>query len=157
MKRILVLSLLTLSGLASAYTLDYSCGEVKRVSNGKILNRLEPNLFGLNPKFVLKTKFIQGESYIETGYSFGRYNAVSQKQLNNEAVYTRFSLKPKFKKLKAKIKSDLKKAKRKDIPLYACVGRIDISFKYSGAHVYTSFESMEDAQKKMRKQAKRHL
>jgi hypothetical protein len=139
---------------AQAYSIDMTCGEVIKARNGKILKRLEPNLFGINAKFTLMTKFNNPIGYIISGTSEDRYTTSTFNAYKK--TFTYFSLKPKYIREKTKIKNAVKLSKAQGKELYACVGHIDVSMKYSGSHVYLSNESVEDAMKKMIKQGARH-
>jgi hypothetical protein len=110
----------------------------------------------MNSKYVLFTKFENPIGFNES-HSKETYTSNSFTTNYMTRTYTKFSWKDKFIKLKASLKSAIKSAKKKNIDLYACVGRIDTLFKYAGAEVYYSTESVEAAADKMRKQAKRHL
>lgn len=150
-------SLLSLSAFALGNAeLKMTCGVVKKARSAKLLNRLEPGFFGLNSKYVLLTKFENPIGYNES-HSKETYSSNSFTTSDMEKTFTRFSWKDKFVKLKKSLRAAIKSAKKKNIDLYACVGRIDTLFKYAGAEVYYSTESVEAAANKMRKQARRHL
>ena len=143
---------------ASYYDLKMTCGEVLKTGNGKLLQRLEPSFFGINDKYVLRTKFI---NYVEINEVISKKEKPETPSIVNTGkiiTYTNFSLKEKFKDLKVKFKNELKESKRLNLPLYACVGHIDVvPFKYKGSHVYYSQKSLKDAIKQMRDKAKKHL
>lgn len=150
MKTLLFLALTSLSVQAMAGTTEATCGEVKKVSNGKILKRLQPSIFGINAKFVLKTKFYNyitlNESNVAQDISAGE---LTHKQ---ESAFTAFSDKEKF----LAAKKDLKSALKKSNSVWACVGHISIPLKYEGSHAYVSEISLEDAMEQFKKQVKRH-
>lgn len=157
---LLLLSFISQTALASwsHYRINMVCGEVKKVRNGKLLKRLEPNFLGLNAKFVLTTKFIDPVGYVETSSYDDRFDTIPFSSSDMDKTHTYFSLKDKFLKIKGEFKAAVKKAKKEKKPLYACVGSIDVEpFKYKGAHVYYSFDSIENARAQMRAQAVRHL
>lgn len=136
--------------------LDMTCGRVLKARSGKILNRLEPGLFGLNTKYVLFTKFDNPIGYSER-HNKDTFSSNTYTTSDMERTYTRFSWKNKYLNRKSALKSALKKANRENKDLYACVGRVDILFKYSGAEVFFSDESLDAAMERMRKQVRRHL
>jgi hypothetical protein len=142
----------------SNYRANMVCGEVKKVRNGKILKRLEPGLWGLNAKYVLTTKFIDAIGFIDSSTEKDRFNTATFSHDSINKTHTYFSLKDKFQKLKRNFKEELKKSKKNNRPLYACVGDIKVSpAKYKGSHVYYSNESIEEARLLFRSQAIRHL
>ena len=64
----------------------------------------------------------------------------------------------KFQELKYDLKSELRNAEQTGVPLFACVGHINVSpLRYKGSQVYHSTISIEDAIEQMRAQARRHL
>lgn len=157
MKKItLALALLCLSAFAHANYIEYTCGTVHKLKNGKILRRLIPDPFGITKKYVLKTKLRDAKRY--TYVKINRNQQVLESErIKKETVYTAFSSKRKFQLLKRGAKDSLKLAKRYDQKLYACVGRIEIPIRYYGAHIYWSSESLEAAKEQMDHQIQRHL
>lgn len=157
MKFLIAVLLFTSFAHASYYDMNVTCGEIKSAGNGKILKRLQPSVFGINSKYVLKTKFRSYVEINETGFkipSDARLDLV----YDNQTSLTYFSDKDKFLSLKKELKDAIKKSKKKDEPLYACVGRIEIyPLKYKGSQVFTSTDSVEDALRKARKLVKKHL
>lgn len=157
MKFLLTLVLFTSFAHASSYDLTMTCGEVKSAGNGKLLKRLEPSVFGINAKYVLKTKF---SSYVEIHES--RTSIPKDEILDlindDQTALTYFSDKHKFNEQKTELQKAIKLAKKKKETLYACVGRLHVQpFKYTGSQVFFSTESVEAAALKMRKLAKKHL
>ncbi len=150
MKALVFLALMALSFQVFSQGTEATCGEVRKASNGKILKRLEPNLFELNSKFVLKTKFYNYINLREDSRSDDLVYGDLTKE--RETAYTAFSMKDKF----LAAKKDLKTALKRSNTVWACVGHISISFKYEGSHAYVSEISLEDAIAKFNKQYKRH-
>jgi hypothetical protein len=153
-KALLVLATLGISTFAQAYSIEMTCGQLVKAKNGKVLNRLEPGFFGINAKYVLMTKLINPIGYIIKGTTDGTYI-----ETNSEAdtkTYTHFRRKSKFQSEKVKAQKAIKESKSSNTDLYACVGNVDVAFRYSGGHVYLSNESIEEAKKKMVKQGLRH-
>lgn len=155
---IVMTSLFSSSASAGLFggTLEMTCGRVLKVRAGKLLNRLEPSMFGINSKYVLFTRLDNPIGYIEK-HSKDTFSSNSFTTNDMERTYTRFSWKDKYRKIKKAFKAALKKANRNNRDLYACVGRVDVLLKYSGAEVFFSEESVEVAMKRMRKQVRRHL
>ena len=153
-KNLLILLVLGFSTFAQAYTISMTCGEVVKARNGKILKRLQPSFFGLNSKFVLMTKFNNQVGYMISGSSNDIYNTATFNA--DRKSFTNFSLKDKYQAEKRKIKNAFKKSRIDGSDLYACVGHVNVAFKYSGSHVFLSNESVEDAMKKMINQGARH-
>lgn len=157
MKLLLTLLVFTTFAHASSYDLQMTCGEVKSAGNGKILKRLEPSVFGINAKYVLKTKF---SSYVEINESGAKIPKEEILDLINDdqTALTYFSDKAKFNQQKSELQKAIKLAKKQKDTLYACVGRLHVHpFKYTGSQVFFSTESVEAAAMKMRKLAKKHL
>lgn len=145
----LLLLMMSFSTFAQDFA-EATCGEVRKVSNGKILKRLQPSFFGLNSKFVLKTKF---ENYTKLrSYHFFQDAPVDDAIQERKSVYTAFSDKEKFRTSKQGMKAALKNS----TSVWACVGEINIPLKYRGRHAFFSEISLEDAIAKFKKQAKRH-
>jgi hypothetical protein len=129
---------------------EATCGEVRRAGNGKILKRLQPNLFGINPKYVLKTKF---ENHMEiSSYHFFSNVPIPELKHQRKTAFTGFSDKEKF----ITSKNELKQALKDHHTIWACVGEIRIPLKYYGNHAFYSDVSLEDAIEKFTKQARRH-
>jgi hypothetical protein len=160
MKSFVVFALL-MSSVAHAgfsyYDLNATCGEVVKAKSGELLRRLEPGFFGVNDKYVLKTTFvkpIQINEILEkkdvpsnTGFS-----------VSNEDAFTSFSDKEKFLHLRNGLKKAIKAADKKNIQLFACVGKLKVfPFKYSGSEVFWSEKSLDDAISQIRKKARIHL
>lgn len=156
----LILSILVVSTFAHAgghFEIDMSCGEVESARSGKLHKRLIPNLFNTIPKFTLRTKFVNQISYEVNAYSKRQFNKEVTDSID-DVIYTNFSMKSKFRAIKRKLRAKIRKSRRNDKPLYACVGHISVHpFKYFGSHVYTSSESVEAAMKKMRTRANKFL
>lgn len=151
MKILIITMILMMSFSAMAQDFaEATCGEVRKIGNGKILKRLEPNFFGINPKYVLKTKF---ENNVELSSSHF-FSGIQMPELTDKrkTVFTGFSDKEKFRTSKTEIKAALKEAHT----VWACVGEIKIPLKYSGRHAFYSTVSLEDAIAKFNKQANRH-
>jgi hypothetical protein len=141
----------------SSYLMKATCGELVKVGNGKLLKRLEPNIFLTNPKYVLRAKFVSPVVINETGDKDSKPSEARAYPSNNIA-YVGFSISEKFDLNKKVLKLALKTAKKMDQPLYACVGNVNVSpLKYKGNEVSFSLDSVEDALAKMRKVARRHL
>lgn len=160
----LVLGLLTQSVLANGmignYTIQMSCGEVKKVRCAKPFKRLEPGFFGINQKYVIKTKFkkIGAVGYTVAGNTYSDRQQIEFHTPRVHKAYTYFSLKKKFQKIRDDFKSEFKKAKSENVPLYACEGYIHVMpFKYRGSHIYYSYESIQDAKLKLINKAEQHL
>lgn len=159
MKTILLMALFVSSvAHASYYDINMTCGEVLKAGSGKLLNRLEPSFFGINDKFVLKTKFENSVDIQETGLTLREPDQIVNHNEGSKIAYTRFSLRSKFRNLKSELKRELKQAKESGTTLYACVGYIKVNiFKYLGSHVETSTVSLDEAIEKMRSRARKHL
>ena len=143
---------------AGCYQIEATCGEVRKTGNGKILRRLEPNLFGINAKFVLKTKFENHVVLNEYSCSKKEMNVFPLTNGERKTAFTKFSDKEKFVSLKKEFKAEIKKSKKSRETLYACVGHIKVEpMKYSGSHVFFNSESTDAAVEQMRRQARRHL
>lgn len=160
MKLILLIAL-SLSSLAHAgfshYDLKMTCGELVKAGNGKILKRLQPSLFGINSKYILRTKFI-APVVINEIVSKGERPADIRMTSDSEVAYTAFSNFYKFDERKQILKKALKISRKAKLPLYACAGHVDVfPFKYSGSEVTVSAESLDAAIEAMRKIARRHL
>ena len=145
-------------GLFTTYNIEMTCGEVAKVRNGKILRRLEPSIFGINDKYVLRTKFQSGTDIYETGSCTVFPANPDLSGVPNKIVFTKFADKQKFQELRDDLKDELRIAKQTGVPLFACVGHISVTpFRYKGSQVYHSTISIEDAIEQMRAQARRHL
>ena len=146
---------ISISAFASG-RIEMVCGQVIKARSAKLLKRLEPSIFGLNPKYVLMTKFDNPIGFSEE-HSKETYSSVSYNSDDLEKVYTGFSWKSKFKVLKNNLRAALKDANKSHENLFACVGTIQAIFKYSGSEVFYSTDSLEAAKEKMRGQLRRHL
>lgn len=159
---VVTLTLITQSvlanGLFTSYSINMSCGEVKKVKCAKPFKRLEPAFFGINQKYVIKTKFRHARGYAISAYNRGDYTQVKYKTPRLNKAFTYFSLKKKFKKIRDDFKAELKKAKEDGRKLYACEGYINVKpLRYKGSHIYYSYDSVEDAKDKMISKAEQHL
>lgn len=148
----LIISLISVSAFAYS-DIQFSCGVVKNIGNGKLYRRLEPNMFGMNDKFVIRTKFVSGKSY----KIYEGVNDLVVSDMSRKVVNTNFSFKHKFQEVKREAREMLKEAKDLEKDLYGCAGHIRIPLKYSGSHVYTSHDSLEDALDQFLRQVERHL
>jgi len=156
LKSILLISMFISTTVFASGRIEMVCGQVTKARSAKLLKRLEPSFFGLNPKYILMTKFNDPIGFSEE-HSKDTYSSVSYTSEDLEKVYTGFSWKNKFKVLKSSVRSALKSASKAQENLYACVGTIQAVFKYSGTEVFYSTDSLEAAKEKMRHQLRRHL
>lgn len=99
-------------GLFTTYNIQMTCGDVAKVRNGKILRRLEPSLFGINDKYVLRTKFLSGTDINETGSCTVFPANPDLSGVPNKINFTKFGNKQKFQELKYDLKSELRNAKQ---------------------------------------------
>ncbi len=164
MKLVLALTLTLVSqtvlanGLFSSYSINMTCGIVKKVKCAKPFKRLEPGFFGINQKYVIKTKFRDARGYAVSGHHSGSRKEVRYHTPRLKKVFTYFSLKRKFKEIKDDFKAEYARAKADNRDLYACEGYINVTpLRYKGSHIYYSYESIEDAKSKMIRKAEYHL
>ena len=146
------------NGLFTSYSINMTCGKVKKVKCAKPFKRLEPGFFGINQKYVIKTKFRGARGFAVSGLNRGQNTQVEYKTPRLNKAFTYFSLKKKFKEIRDDFKAELKRAKQDDRKLYACEGYINVKpLRYKGSHIYYSYESIEDAKSKMIRKAEYHL
>jgi hypothetical protein len=164
MKFVLVMMMALLSqsvfaaSLVTSYSILMKCGKVEKVKCAKPLKRLEPGLFGINQKYVIKTKFYNGQGYAISSSDEGHYTQVEYTVPKMNKAFTYFSLKKKFKTILNDFKTEFKRAKEDGRDLYACEGYINVTpLRYKGSHIYYSYESIEDAKAKMIRKAEQHL
>lgn len=156
--KILLLAMMTASAFGTSFTMDVSCGELKRVGNAELHERLVPRILPIRTKFGLKTIMKNTERMTITGSSESNAQEVPYHTDNDRKVITRFADKQKFKNFKQRLKSEIKASRKLDQPLYACVGRVNVGFlKVIGAHVTTSNKSLEAAREAFKNKAFRHL
>lgn len=146
------------NGLFTDYSINMTCGKVKKVKCAKPFKRLEPGFFGINQKYVIKTKFKDARGYAVSGHNRGSNKQVQYHTPRLKKAFTYFSLKKKFKEIRDDFKAELARANADKRDLYACEGYINVTpLRYKGSHIYYSYESIEDAKAKMIRKAEQHL
>jgi hypothetical protein len=142
----------------SSYSIDMICGTATKASNGKMFKRFEPEYFGLNGKYVLKTKFENSIGIKVSGKDIDLYDETTYVPEQLNTTFTYFRTISKFRFFKKSLKKILKKNSRIKVPVYTCTGYIMVApFKDLGAFVFSSTQSIEEAKTKMRKHAEKNL